>query len=155
MLVSGLADSGTPGLAGLLQSRQAQAYAQWAGDHTPPPRRFPEPQNLAGGPTLIVGSKPNGLPPGLGLHAELLALAGAGLDGDTVLRAAGAYAADALDQPQLGRVAPGALADLVLVSGDPAKHVQDAINIVAVVRNGRFYSLVRLLEEAHSAASVE
>jgi len=154
-LVSGLADAGTPGISRLLQSRQAQAFAQWAGEQAPPPRRFSELPSLADAASMVIGSKPNGLPPGLGLHAELLALTGAGLSADEALRAAGANAADALGHPQLGRVVPGALADLVLVGGDPANRVADAINIVAVVRNGRFYSLVRLLEEARSAAGVE
>jgi imidazolonepropionase-like amidohydrolase len=110
---------------------------------------------LTGAASVVIGSKPNGLPPGLGLHAELLALNGAGLSPDEALRAAGANAADALGHPQLGRVVPGALADLVLVGGDPANRITDAVNIVAVVRNGRFYSLVRLLEEAGAAAAVE
>jgi hypothetical protein len=154
-LVSGLADAGTPGISRLLESRQAQTFAQWFGGHAPPPRRFPEPPNLAGAASVVIGSKPNGLPPGLGLHAELLALNGAGLSPGEALRAAGANAADALGHPQLGRVVPGALADLVLVGGDPANRITDAVNIVAVVRNGRFYSLVRLLEEAGAAAAVE
>jgi len=154
-LVAGLADAGTPGISSLLQCRQVQAFAEWAGEQAPPPRRFSELPNLADSASVVIGSKPNGLPPGLGLHAELLALTGAGLSGDEALRAAGANAADALGYPQLGRVVPGALADLVLAAGDPADRIPDAVNIVAVVRNGRFYSLVRLLEEARSAAGVE
>jgi hypothetical protein len=153
-LVSGLADAGTSGISGLLQSRQAETFAQWAGDQVPP-RRFSELPNLAGAVSVVIGSKPNGLPPGLGLHAELLALQSAGLSGEEALRAAGPNAADALRHPQLGRVVAGALADLVLVAGDPANGVPDPLNIVAVVRNGRFYSLVRLLEEARSTAGVE
>jgi hypothetical protein len=153
-LVSGLADAGTPGISRLFQSRQAQAFTQWVGDQAPP-RRFLERPNLDDAASVAIGSKPNGLPPGLGLHAELLALTGAGLSGEEALRAAGANAADALGHPQLGRVVAGALADLVLVGGDPANDIADAMNIVAVVRNGRFYSLVRLLEEARSTSGVE
>jgi hypothetical protein len=153
-LVSGLADAGTPGIAGLLESRQAQAFSHWSGARAPLARRFAELPNLSGAASVVIGSKPNALPPGLSLHAELRALAASGLDSDQVLRAAGANAADALGHPELGRVVPGALADLVLVSGDPKERISDAINIVAVVRNGRFYSLVRLLEEA-DAAGVE
>jgi hypothetical protein len=44
---------------------------------------------------------------------------------------------------------------MVLVSGDPLARVADAINIVAVVRNGRFYSLVNLLEKASEGSHVE
>ena len=39
-------------------------------------------------------------------------------------------------------------ADLVLLAGDPLNNVSDTLNIVAVVRNGRFYSLINLLERA-------
>ena len=46
-------------------------------------------------------------------------------------------------------------ADLVLVNGDPLNNIDDVLNIVAVVRNGRFFSVVRLLEQAHAADSVE
>ena len=56
---------------------------------------------------------------------------------------------------QIGRIVEGALADMVLVSGDPLARVADAMNIVAVVRNGRFYSLVSLLERAASLPHVE
>ncbi|HWM30065.1 MAG TPA: LpqB family beta-propeller domain-containing protein [Woeseiaceae bacterium] len=155
-LVSGLADAATPGVSELLQSRQALAFEHWTAGQAAPSRRFPELPGLAGSSSFVVGSKPNGLPAGLALHAELRALSAAGLSGDEVLRAAGANAADALGFPgQLGRIMPGALADLVLVAGDPEARIADALNIVAVVRNGRFYSLVRLLEEARRAALVE
>ncbi len=104
----------------------------------------------------MLGSKPSGLPPGLALHAEMRALAAAGLSGDQVLWAMGRNPAGVLGLgKQIGRIAEGALADMVLVSGDPLSRVADAINIVAVVRNGRFYSLVSLLERAGAASSVE
>lgn len=147
-LVSGLADASTPGVPILLQSRQAQALAGRATAADAPRRRLADLPDLAGASSVVVGSKPNGLPPGLGLHAELQALAAAGVGGAVLLRAVGANAADALGYGELGRVMPGAPADLVLVAGDPKARIVDALDIVAVVRNGRFYSLVRLLEEA-------
>jgi hypothetical protein len=154
-LVSGLADAGTPALPELLQSRQARAFARFAMGRDAPPRRLAQAPNLAGASSIVVGSKPNALPPGLALHAELQALQSAGLSGGVLLRSVGANAADALGYRELGRIEPGSMADLVLVSGDPANQVLDALNIVAVVRNGRFFSLVRLLEEAASSHSVE
>ncbi|HLU06516.1 MAG TPA: hypothetical protein VKZ91_08165 [Woeseiaceae bacterium] len=153
--VSGLADAGTPALPQLLQSRQARAFDRLGMGRGVPPRRLAQPPNLAGASSIVVGSKPNALPPGLALHAELQALANAGLSGDLLLRAVGANAADALGYRELGRIEPGAMADLVLVAGDPSGRILDALNIVAVVRNGRFFSLVRLLEEAASSRSVE
>jgi len=153
ILVSGLADAGTPGISTLLKSRQAREL----GHHTVPRRRFSSvPVLPAGTATVVLGSKPNGLPPGLALHAELRALASAGLRGGQVLLATGTRAATVLGlDNQIGRITPGAAADLVLVNGDPLANAADALSIVAVVRNGRFFSLVSLLERANSAASVE
>ncbi|HET6629109.1 MAG TPA: amidohydrolase family protein [Woeseiaceae bacterium] len=143
-MVSGLADAGTPGLSALFEVRQAEGLQRPADI----PRRHAALPRLGGGTSSIaVGSKPNGLPAGLATHAELRALAAAGLNGDQVLWAAGRNAARALGlENQVGRIAPGALADLVLVAGDPRARVADAVNVVAVVRNGRFYSVGGLLD---------
>lgn len=152
-LVSGLADAGTPGISQLFRSRQAVELGQSA---TVPRRYSTLPQFGNQSSAVVLGSKPSGLPPGLALHAELRALAAAGLPGDRVLRAAGADAATILGLgDQVGRVSPGSLADLVLVSGDPLTNVADALNVVAVVRNGRFYSTASLLERATDTQSVE
>jgi imidazolonepropionase-like amidohydrolase len=151
--VSGLADADSPGVPALWQSRQAslspvthEALRRYAAD-----------VKLAGASsTVVVGSKPNGLPAGMALHAELRALEAAGLEGDRVLQAAGANAARVLGfGTRLGRIAPGAVADLVIVAGDPRSRAADALNIVAVIRSGHFYSLVRLLEQAAGATDVE
>ena len=155
-LVSALADAATPGLDRLFQSRQAQAFPHLSGTRGHPPRRLSAVPDLSGASSVVIGSGPNGLPAGLALHAEMRALAAAGMSGEQVLMAAGANAGDALGlDKQLGRIVPGALADLVLVAGDPTKQVADALDIVAVVRNGRFHSLVRLLEQGGAAAGVE
>jgi hypothetical protein len=145
-LVSGLADASTPGLAALLEARQAKLI----GPDIRAERRYAASPDLAAARShVVVGSRPDGLPPGLALHAELRALAAAGLNGDHVLWAAGGTAAEALGlDGQIGRIAEGSLADLVLVAGNPRERVEDALKIVAVVRNGRFYSLVSLLERA-------
>ena len=152
-LISGLADAGTPGMSSLLDSRQAREL----GHDTWPGRRFSSVPALASSSaSILLGSKPNGLPPGLALHAELRALASAGLRGERMLRATGSGAAAVLGlDNQIGRITPGALADLVLVNGDPLNNAADALSIVAVVRNGRFFSLVGLLERAKTAAGVE
>ncbi|MCH7820648.1 MAG: amidohydrolase family protein [Proteobacteria bacterium] len=152
-IVSGLADAKTPGLAGLLQSRQANLI----GPAATAIRRFTErPALAAASSTIVLGSKPNGLPPGIALHAEFQALAEAGLTQEQVFRAAGINAANALGLGrQLGRIAPGSVADLVLVDGDPLANINDAQKIVAIVRNGRFYSTIGLIERAQAAKNVE
>ena len=152
-LVSGLADAGTPGLSALFRSRQAKHLQQ----RDSVLRRFSSVSNFSGTvSSIMIGSKPNGLPPGLALHAEMRALAAAGLSGDQVLRATGVNPAGILGyENQIGRIAEGAFADMVLVSGDPLNKITDAMNIVAVVRNGRFYSLASLMERARSTLHVE
>lgn len=151
ILVSGLANAGTPGLNQLLSSRQAQYFGHNAAtvSHYSTVPRLGSAQS-----SIVLGSKPNGLPPGLALHAELRALAAAGLSGDQVLRAAGANISKSLGLgQQIGTIAPGALADLVLVAGDPLANIADTLKIVAIVRNGRFYSLISLLEPATPVAA--
>ena len=111
-----------------------------------PPRQF----------FVVAGSRGNGLPAGLALHAELKALSAAGRGGEQALYAAGRNAAQLLGlQNQIGTIAPGATADMLLVNGDPLSQSGDALNIVAVVRNGRIFSLVRLLDRAPADVSVE
>lgn len=151
--VSGMADSTTPGLAALLESRQARLLAMPAVVR----RRFAEPPGFAAGAsTVVLGSADNELPPGIALHAEFRALAAAGLSQEQVLRAAGANAAAALHLDlQLGRIAVGAAADLVFVDGDPLARVEDTLKIVAVVRNGRFYSVRGLIDRVQTGESVE
>jgi imidazolonepropionase-like amidohydrolase len=152
-LISGLADAGTPGMVALLDSRQAIELGQ----DRRPGRRFAQAPRLATTSALIVaGSKPNGLAPGLALHAELRALQAAGLSGEQALLAVGKNAAAMLGvDNQIGTITPGAMADLILVGGTPLENVDDLLKIVAVVRNGRFFSLVSLLERTRNTADVE
>jgi imidazolonepropionase-like amidohydrolase len=67
-----------------------------------------------------------------------------------VLRAATASAADTLGRPDLGRIAPGALADLVLVSGNPLRRLADARAVRAVVVRGRVLDPAALLPRPRS-----
>ncbi|MDH3363197.1 MAG: amidohydrolase family protein [Gammaproteobacteria bacterium] len=147
--VSGMADSMTPGLEALLQARQAALI----GVAEPVARRYAEPPRIeAGVSSIVLGSKPNGLPPGIALHAEFLALVAAGLRPEQALQAGGVNAAAALRlDPLLGRIAVGAAADLVFVDGDPLSNIGDARKIVAVVRNGRFFSVSGLIDRAKTA----
>jgi hypothetical protein len=145
-IVSGLADARTPGLAGLLLSRQARLLHSDGSTI----RRFVEQPNLSrASATIVVGSEPNGLPPGIALQAEFRALTQAGLKPEQVLRAAGVNAAVVMRFGlRLGRIAVGAKADLVLIDGDPLANIHDTQKIVGVVRNGRFFSAIGLIERA-------
>ena len=151
--VSGLADSLTPGLDPLLRSRPARLI----GFDAIVARRFSEMPTIDHGVTgTVMGSRANGMPAGIGTQAELRALRAAGLTAEQALRSAGVNAAAALGvDPYLGRVAAGAVADLVLVDGDPLANLDDALNVIAVVRNGRFYSVAGLIDRSRSATNVE
>jgi hypothetical protein len=145
-VLSGLADARTNGLAELLQSRQAELLR---GQPTALRRFVEAPLLAAQSSSIVLGSKANGLPPGIALHAEFRALADAGLDQEHVLRTAGINAAKALGLGlQTGRIAVGSSADLVLVDGDPLADVRDALKIVGVIRNGRFFSTIGLIERS-------
>ncbi len=148
-----VADSTTPGMPALLQSRQS-LLSQFS---APLARRFSEPLTLASrASAAVVSSFENGLPAGIGLHAEFLALVAAGLTPEQALKAAGVNAAATLKlDPLLGRIAVGAAADLVFVDGDPLSNIADALKIVAVVRNGRFFSVSGLIDRVQPGESVE
>ena len=150
---SGLADSTTPQLESLLESRQAKLLQF---DATVA-RRFSEPPSIDDGiTTMVLGSAPSGLPAGIALHAELRALVAARLRPEQALRAAGVNAAAALGvDPTLGRIATGAVADLVFVDGDPLSDIDEALNVVAVLRNGRFFSVAGLIDRVKAAEIVE
>ena len=98
--------------------------------------RFVRDYSRLGG-RVLVGTdalKPCG---GLLFHEELRRLRACGMSSTAVLRAATAAAADTLGRPDLGRVAPGAQADLVLVAGNPLRRLADARSVRAVVVRGR------------------
>ncbi|MFQ5608734.1 MAG: amidohydrolase family protein [Woeseiaceae bacterium] len=151
--LSGLADGGTPGVDSIWESRQARAISS----PQSVARRFSETPDLSAVATSVVlGSLPTGLPAGIALHAELRALVAAGLSEEQALKSAGVNAAGALGfNHRIGRVAVGSAADMLLIDGDPLEDISDAIKIVGVVRNGRFFSVSGLLERAPARESVE
>jgi imidazolonepropionase-like amidohydrolase len=78
--------------------------------------------------------------PGFSLHHELEFLAGAGLSNMEVLRTATSNAAQALRREDLGVVAPGKRADVLLLHSDPLKDVRALRDIERVVHDGRVYT---------------
>ena len=152
-ILSGLADARTSGIESLLASRQATLLSRYAAS----PRRFvAKPPLTTMSTSVVLGSRSNGLAPGFAQHAELLALRDAGLSGEQVLKSAGINAATALGAGlQIGRIAPGSAADIVLIDGDPLSRIEDAQKIVGVVRNGRFFSVIGLLDRVTTEETVE
>jgi hypothetical protein len=136
----------------------------WSGKPVPGPRLL-EAERWGIGPTsrpeldvtaAVVTSRSTGLPSGTALPTQFRAMTIAGLTPAQTLRGMGVNAAAAMRaDPYLGRIATGASADLVFVDGDPLADIGDALNVVAIVRNGRFYSVSGLFDRAKSAESVD
>jgi imidazolonepropionase-like amidohydrolase len=79
-------------------------------------------------------------PPGFGLHEELVLLGRGGLSPFEIIRAATLEPARFLGMlDSAGTVAPGKLADLVLLDANPLLDIRNTRRIAAVVANGRLY----------------
>ena len=91
----------------------------------------------ASGARVVAGTDAPIFPYGLSLLAELRAFRDAGLPADAVLRAATSDAAAAIGAgDQLGRLAPGMLADLLIVAGDPLADPLELARVEMVITNG-------------------
>jgi hypothetical protein len=87
------------------------------------------------------------LPVGLSLHEELALLVEAGLSPAEALRTATLYPAEYFGRTaDLGAVARGYLADLVVLDRNPLEDVRNTTAVYAVVSNGRFFSPAALAE---------
>jgi hypothetical protein len=107
-----------------------------------------------GGPVLAGTDVPCGaVPPGLSLWRELSLLAEAGMPPLEALGAATSGAAAFLERPDLGRLGSGAVADLVVVRGNPAERIPASPEVALVVRGGVAHSSEDLLAVAASEAT--
>lgn len=108
------------------------------------------------GVKIIAGTDGPGigsLLPGFGLHRELELLVASGLSPLQALRAATLTAAEALGKDdQLGTVARGKLADMVVLDADPLQKVQNLRKIHLVVQGAKTYEPDALLEQAKAQA---
>lgn len=101
-------------------------------------------QELAGllhqrGVTLLVGTDAPEpfVPPGFSMHQELQMLVEGGMTPAAALKAATINVARAVNQEQhLGTIAPGKLADLVILDADPTQDIRHTRRIHRVVRGG-------------------
>jgi hypothetical protein len=98
-------------------------------------------------------------PPGFSLHAELAFYVAEGLSPVAALRTATLSPAKMLHATDsLGTVAPGKLADLVLLDADPLADITNTTTIRAVVANGRYFdraALDTLLADVQTKAKRE
>src|SRR5437763_1094245 len=95
-----------------------------------------------GGIPLVAGTDSAA---GFDLHRELELYVAAGLPAPEVLRIAtlGAARVMKLDR-DLGTIAPGKLADLILVDGDPTRSISDIRRVVLTVKDGVIYDPAEL-----------
>lgn len=77
--------------------------------------------------------------PGFSLHQELAEFVEAGLTPMDVLRTATSNPARFLKRDDIGRVAPGVRADLVVLAANPLDDIQNTTRIVTVIANGRVF----------------
>jgi Tol biopolymer transport system component len=90
------------------------------------------------------------------LHLNLRGMVKYGLTPYEALLTATRFPGEFLQEP-LGIVAPGALADLLLLDGDPLQRIEDAAAVSQVIKNGEVFSIDDLIgpfatsNSAHSA----
>ena len=101
------------------------------------------------GTTVVAGTDSPIFPYGLALVAELAGYQEAGLRPAEVLRTATVNAASELGAAgQLGVIATGAQADLLIVDGDPLSDVNELLRLRGTMRAGVYYPLPELLDPA-------
>jgi hypothetical protein len=120
-------------------------FARWARGRARYQRFVGDYARLGG--RVLVGTDAVKPCAGFLLHEELRRLRASGLPVTAVLRAATAAAADTLGRPDLGRIAPGATADLVLVAGDPLRRLSATRAVQAVIVGGRLVDSRILLRQ--------
>ena len=77
---------------------------------------------------------------GFALHRELELYVEAGIPAPEVLKIATLGAATVMKRDnELGSIAPGKLADMVLIDGDPSQHISDIRRASLVLKDGNFY----------------
>jgi imidazolonepropionase-like amidohydrolase len=104
----------------------------------------------AAGGLLLAGPDPTGdggVVPGFGDQREIELLVQAGFTPVEAIKIATLNGATYLGkQDQIGSVAVGKKADLVVVKGDPAKRISDVENVEIVFKDGVGYDPQKLLE---------
>jgi len=89
------------------------------------------------GVTIVAGTDALA---GFALHRELELYVQAGIPAPEVLRIATLGAATVMHrEDRLGSIAPGKLADLVIVDGDPTVSISDVRRVVTVVKDGNVF----------------
>ena len=92
-----------------------------------------------------VGVGSHGQLQGLGYHWELWALASGGLSNEEALTAATRHGAEIIGIAEdIGTVAPGKLADLVVLGSDPLENIRNTEDLALVVKGGEVFDAATL-----------
>jgi imidazolonepropionase-like amidohydrolase len=92
---------------------------------------------LAKGGKIVAGTDSPFVPYGASLHTELSIYSDAGVPNATVIKLATSQAAEAIGVgDQLGQIAPGYLADITILDGDPLADIANTLNVSEVMKNG-------------------
>ncbi|HEY7213417.1 MAG TPA: amidohydrolase family protein [Thermoanaerobaculia bacterium] len=96
------------------------------------------------GVTIVAGTDAMA---GFSYHRELELYVDAGIPATDVLSIATLGAARVMKRDsELGSLAPGKLADMILVDGDPTKNISDIRRVVLTVKDGAVYDPAKLYE---------
>ncbi|HMD34890.1 MAG TPA: amidohydrolase family protein, partial [Vicinamibacterales bacterium] len=106
-------------------------------------------ETMKAGALIVAGTD---TPNALNLHGELMSYVLAGMTPYQALKAATVNPAIALNVDS-GMIAPGKLADLVIVDGDPLADIANAHKVKRVIANGRVYEMNQLLNGAAAGKS--
>lgn len=95
----------------------------------------------------LVGVGSHGEVPGLGIHWEMQAYAAGGMTPREVLHAVTMGSAETIGrQDEIGSLAAGKYADLVILQKDPLVDIRNTLSIAQVMKNGRLYDAATLDE---------
>lgn len=137
---------GAERLTGLPANEQGKAYYEWI-------TRMVSRMSEAGVPIMAGTDAPlSYLTPGLSLHEELAMLVDVGLEPVEALKAATYTPAAFFNlEHKMGSIAPGMVADLVVLNADPTENIRNTTDIDMVVKGGKLLSrdqLDKLLQVA-------
>jgi imidazolonepropionase-like amidohydrolase len=107
---------------------------------------------VAAGGRLLAGSDPTGwggIVAGFGNQRQVELLVGSGFSAEQAIKIATANGADFLQDENIGRIAPGLQADLIVVNGNPSTSIRDIRNVELVFRKGLAYDSARLIAATH------
>jgi imidazolonepropionase-like amidohydrolase len=124
-------------------------YTDWAPENTPAGQRDRKRASahedtfkraMKAGVKIVFGTDMGGIPWTEPIAQEFPRMVGFGMAPMDAIKSATSRAAEMLDMSgQIGVIAPGALADLVAVPGDPIKDVKELGNVRFVMKDGNVF----------------